>query len=81
MRAEGIVLPAPMIGQALGFTHRGEQLGIEELGHEPAVERLGKAVLLPGPPKTLSASALAGLSALFLVSGISPFQWSKPVLL
>ena len=45
MRPEGVVLPAPAIGQALGFRHRGEQLGVEEFIPEPAVERLGKAVL------------------------------------
>ena len=45
MGPEGVVLPAPAIGQALGFRHRGEQLGVEEFIPEPAVERLGKAVL------------------------------------
>ena len=45
MRPEGVVLPAPAIGQALGFRHRGEKLGVEEFIPEPAVEQLGKAVL------------------------------------
>ncbi len=45
MGPEGVVLPAPTISQALGLSHRGEQLGIEELIPEPAVERFGKAVL------------------------------------
>lgn len=45
MRPEVVVLPAPTIGQALGLSHRGEQLGIEELIPEPSGERLGKAVL------------------------------------
>ncbi len=46
MRPEGVVLPAPAVGQALGLRHRGKQLGVEEFIPEPAVERLGKAVLL-----------------------------------
>ena len=46
MAPEGVVLPAPAIGQALGLSHRGEQLGVEEFVPEPAVERLGIAVLL-----------------------------------
>ena len=46
MGPEGVVLPAPAIGQALGLSHRGEQLGVEEFVPEPAVERLGIAVLL-----------------------------------
>lgn len=37
MRPECVVLPAPAIGQALGFRHRGEQLGVEEFIPEPAV--------------------------------------------
>ena len=45
MGPEGVVLPAPAIGQALGPSHRGEQLGVEEFVPEPAVERLGIAVL------------------------------------
>ena len=45
MRPEGDMLPGPTIGQSLGVGHRGEQLGIEELIPEPAVERFGKAVL------------------------------------
>jgi len=45
MGPEGVVLPSAVIGQGLGFCHGGEQLGIEEFIPEPAVERLGKAVL------------------------------------
>ena len=45
MGPEGVVLPAPAIGQALGLSHRGEQLGVEEFVLEPANERLGIAVL------------------------------------
>jgi len=45
VRPVGVVLTAPAIGQALGLIHRGEQLGVEELVPEPAVERLGKTVL------------------------------------
>jgi hypothetical protein len=45
MEPEGVVIPAPAIGQALGLSHRGEQLGVEEFIPEPAVERLGIAVL------------------------------------
>lgn len=39
------MLPAPSIGQGLCLGHPGEQLGVEEGVHEPAVQRLGKAVL------------------------------------
>ena len=45
MRLEGVVLPAPTIGQDLGLSDSGEQLGIEDLIPEPAGERFGKAVL------------------------------------
>ncbi len=47
MWPEVVVLPAPAVGQALSLSHRGEQeqLSVEELIPEPAVERLGKAVL------------------------------------
>ncbi len=45
MWPEGVVLLAPAIGEALGLSHRGEQLGVEEFILEPAIERLGKAVL------------------------------------
>ena len=48
MRPEGVVLPAPAVGQALGFSHRDKQFSVEELIPEPAVERLGKAVLPRG---------------------------------
>ena len=45
MGPEGVVLPTPAVGQALSLSHRGKQPGVEELIPEPAVERLGKAVL------------------------------------
>jgi len=45
VRPEGVVLPAPAIGQALGLGHGGDQLCVQELVRESAVERLGKAVL------------------------------------
>ena len=41
-----VALPPPAISQAMGLSHGREQLGIEELISEPAVERFGKAVLL-----------------------------------
>jgi hypothetical protein len=41
----GVVLPPPAICHAVGFRHRGEQLGVEEFIPEPAVEGCGKAVL------------------------------------
>jgi len=45
VRSKGVVLPAPSIGQALGLGYGGEQLSIQELVPESAVERLGKAIL------------------------------------
>ena len=45
MRPERVVLPELAIGEELSFGCRGEQLGVEELITEPAVERLSKAVL------------------------------------
>jgi hypothetical protein len=48
MGPEGVVLPAPAIGQGLCRAHGGEQLGVEELIPEPTVERLGKTVLPRG---------------------------------
>ena len=62
MRTEGVVLPAPTIGQALGLSHRGEQLGIEKLIPEPAVERFGKAVLPRRSWLDLGRSAAAALA-------------------
>jgi hypothetical protein len=35
----------PAISQALRLRHSGEQLGVQELVSEPAVERISKAVL------------------------------------
>jgi hypothetical protein len=43
MGPEGVVLPAPALGQALGFRHRGEQLGVEEFIPEPTVRRRPQA--------------------------------------
>jgi len=40
-----IVLTAPAIGQALGLGDGGKQPCVQKLVPEPAVERLGKAVL------------------------------------
>ena len=45
MRPEGVVLPAPSIGQGLCLGHGGEELRIQEFITEAAVERFGKAVL------------------------------------
>ena len=45
MGPEGVVLPAPAVGQALGLSHRGEQFSVEEFIPEPAVEGFSKAVL------------------------------------
>ena len=45
MRPEGVLLPAPAISQGMRFGQGGEQLGDQKLISEPAVERLGKAVL------------------------------------
>jgi hypothetical protein len=44
MGPERGLLPAPEIGQALGFRHRGKQFGVEEFIPEPPVERLCKDV-------------------------------------
>jgi len=61
MRPEGVVLSAPAVGQALGFRHRGKHLGVEEFIPEPAVERLGKAVL---PRCSLLGAGCASAAAL-----------------
>ena len=37
MGPEVVVLPTPAIGQALGLSHRGNPLGVEEFIPEPAV--------------------------------------------
>ena len=47
MRPECVVLPAPSISQELSLGSRGEQLGVEELIPEPAIERFRESVL-PG---------------------------------
>jgi len=48
MWPEVVVLQAPSVGQALGLSHRAEQLGVEELVSESAVKGLSKAVLPRG---------------------------------
>ena len=45
VRPDRVVLPVPTIGQDLRLRSCGEQLGVEEFIPEPAIERLGKAVL------------------------------------
>jgi len=42
MRPLVVVLPPPAISQSLGLGHGGEQLGVQELIPEPAVERSAK---------------------------------------
>jgi len=48
MWPEVVVLPSPSVGQALGLNHRSEQLDVEELVSESAVQGLSKAVLPRG---------------------------------
>ena len=64
MSPEVVVLPAPAIGQALGFRHRGKKLGVEEFIPEPAVERLGKAVLPRGSWFDVGSAGAAALAPL-----------------
>ena len=47
VRPERVVLPAPTIGQDLRLRSCGNQLGVEELIPEPAIERFRESVL-PG---------------------------------
>ena len=55
--------PAPTIGQALGLRHRGEQLSVEELIVEPAIERFRESVLPGGSWRDISrAGGGAGLT-------------------
>jgi len=61
MEAEGVVLPAPAVGQSLGLSCRGEQLGVEEFVSEPAVEPLGKAVLPRESWLDVASGGAAGL--------------------
>lgn len=42
---EDVVLPSPAVGQELGCSLRDDELIVEELIHEPAVEQLSHAVL------------------------------------
>ena len=62
MGPEGVVLPAPAVGQVLGLSHRGEQLGLEEFVSEPAVDRLDKSVLPRGSWLDLGGGGAAGLA-------------------
>ena len=45
MGPEAVVLPAEAISQELRFCHEHEQLGVQEVIGEPAVQRLGKVIL------------------------------------
>jgi len=47
MRSVGVVLDSVLFSQQLGLLHRGEQLDIQELISEPAVERFQEWIL-PG---------------------------------
>jgi len=38
MRPQVVAIPPPAISQGLGLGHDGEQLGVQELIPEPAVE-------------------------------------------
>ncbi len=49
MRSVGVALDSVLLSQQLGLLHRGEQLNIQELIPEPAVERSHELVL-PGEP-------------------------------
>ena len=62
MGPEVVVLPAPAIGQALGLSHRGEQLSVEEFIPEPAVEGFSKAVLPRGAWLDVSGCGAAVLA-------------------
>jgi len=45
MRPQLVVLPPPALSQGLFLGYGGEQLGVQELIPEPALEQLGKDVL------------------------------------
>jgi len=45
VRPQVVVLPPPAISHGLDLGHGGEQLGVQELIPEPAVERPDKAAL------------------------------------
>ncbi len=45
MRSVGVVLESVLFSQQLGLLHRGEQLNIQALTPEPAVERFHEWVL------------------------------------
>jgi len=63
MRSVGVVLDSGLFSQQLGFLQRGEQLGVQEFIPEPAVERVGKAVLPWGSRRYVArAGGGAGLT-------------------
>jgi len=62
MGPDGVVLPAPAIGQGLRLRHGAEQLCVQEFVPKPAVERLGKAVLPRGSWLDVSGGGAAGLA-------------------
>ena len=62
MRPEGVVLPSPTIGQGLRLGHSRKQLRIQEFVPEPAIERLGKAVLPRGSWLDVGRCGGAGFS-------------------
>jgi hypothetical protein len=57
MRSVGVVLESVLLSQQLGLLHRGEQLNIQELIPEPAVECLHKRVLPGGARWDVSRAA------------------------
>ena len=61
MRPEGVVLPAAVIGQALGLSHHGEELGVEELISDMAVEWLSKGVMPRGTGLDVSGCGSSAL--------------------
>ena len=62
MWPKGVVLPAAAIGQDLRLRSGGEQLGVQELISEAAVERLGDAVLPRGHRFAVGGAGGSGLT-------------------
>ncbi len=62
MRPECVVLPAPTIGQDLRLRSGGEQLSVEELIPEPAIERFRESVL-PGGSRPMYAVLVVVLAS------------------